>query len=179
MSMFYDLEIDRMKSAREAFYKYYQFPFTASAIKTYSTDGDLRVFDLIYALIEGKLELASTGAEPLFQAAWYYNYSAIDKLNGKFNFPCLIIYLFGAHIGFAGAVWTDTPHVQVLCPVLPLFYHQTDTKMRERAARCFGAAKKAIIRKLKILYERLDFERDPPINFESSPSEGLEHLTLP
>lgn len=50
----------------------------------------------------------------------------------------------GAHIGFAGAVWTDRPHLQVLSPVLPLFYHATDVNMRMRAARYFGAAKKAI-----------------------------------
>ena len=53
-------------------------------------------------------------------------------------------YSIGAHVGFAGAVWTDRPHLQVLSPVLPLFYHATDVNMRMRAARYFGAAKKAI-----------------------------------
>ena len=55
------------------------------------------------------------------------------------------MYIVGAHIGFAGAVWTDRPHLQVLSPVLPLFYHATDVNMRMSAARYFGAAKKAIL----------------------------------
>jgi hypothetical protein len=53
--------------------------------------------------------------------------------------------LIGAHIDFDGTVWTDRPRLQVLAPVLPLFYHSTDTIMRERAARYFGASKRAIL----------------------------------
>jgi hypothetical protein len=53
--------------------------------------------------------------------------------------------LTGAHVGFAGAVWIDRPHLQVLAPVLPLFYHSTDTIMQQRAARYFGASKRAIL----------------------------------
>ena len=41
-------------------------------------------------------------------------------------------------------MWTDRPHIEVLAPTLPLFYHRTDVEMRERAARYLGAAKKAI-----------------------------------
>ena len=33
-------------------------------------------------------------------------------------------------MGFAGAVCTDHPHLQVLSPVLPLFYHATGVNMR-------------------------------------------------
>jgi hypothetical protein len=51
-------------------------------------------------------------------------------------------------------MWTDRPHLQVLAPVLPLFYHHTDVEMRERAARYFGAAKKAI-NALKNYYEHV------------------------
>jgi hypothetical protein len=51
----------------------------------------------------------------------------------------------GAHIGFAGAIWTDRPHMQVLAPMLPLCYHTTDIGMRMRTARYLGATKKAII----------------------------------
>ena len=64
----------------------------------------------------------------------------------------LNIIVAGPYVGFAGAMWTDRPHLQVLAPVLPLFYHHTDVKMRERAARYFGAAKKAIYA-LKHYYE--------------------------
>ena len=52
--------------------------------------------------------------------------------------------MIGAHIGFAGAVWTGRPHLQVLAPTLPMFYHNSDVEMRARAARYFGAAKKAL-----------------------------------
>jgi hypothetical protein len=75
-----------------------------------------------------------------------------------YTIPTTELSSAGAHIGFAGAVWTDKPHIQVLAPVLPLFYHATDTYMRARAARYFGAAKNAI-RALKHYYyevEQLD-----------------------
>jgi serine/threonine protein kinase len=62
----------------------------------------------------------------------------------------------GAHIGFAGAVWTDRPHLQVLSPTLPLFYHATDVNMRMRAARYFGAAKKAISGLRRYYQQELD-----------------------
>jgi serine/threonine protein kinase len=57
----------------------------------------------------------------------------------------------GAHIGFAGAIWTTGPHIEILAPMLPLCYHLTDHAMRRRAARYFGATKKAIL-KLKEYY---------------------------
>ena len=130
----------------------------------YTTDGDLRYRDMCYALLELKWEMGTLGAEPLFQAGWYYTASMREALSNLLsNLPCFIIYIvgkhfktcycetkfykftdLGAHIGFAGAVWTDRPHLQVLSPVLPLFYHATDVNMRMRAARYFGAAKKAI-----------------------------------
>ena len=50
----------------------------------------------------------------------------------------------GVHIGFAGAVWTDRPHLEILSPVLPMFYHSSDTHMRSLTARYLCAAKKAI-----------------------------------
>jgi serine/threonine protein kinase len=55
------------------------------------------------------------------------------------------VHITGAHIGFAGAIWTDRPHLQVLAPILPLFYHASDDDMRMQTARCLGATKKAIL----------------------------------
>ena len=64
----------------------------------------------------------------------------------------LTLALFaGAHVRFAGVMWTTSPHIEVLAPMLPLCYHATDHAMRIRAARYFGAAKKAIL-KLKKYY---------------------------
>ena len=48
-------------------------------------------------------------------------------------------------MGFAGAVWTEVPHLEVLCPVLPLFYHAGNIDIPTIAARYLGAAKKAIL----------------------------------
>lgn len=48
-------------------------------------------------------------------------------------------------------MWTDAPHIEILAPMLPLCYHSTDIAMRARAARYFGAAKKAVL-KLKEYY---------------------------
>ena len=56
----------------------------------------------------------------------------------------LNIIVAGPYVGFASMMWTDRPHLEVLAPVLPLFYHHTDVGMWERAARYFGAGKKAI-----------------------------------
>jgi hypothetical protein len=64
----------------------------------------------------------------------------------------LNIIVAGPYIGFADAMWMDCPHLQVLVPVLPLFYHHTDVKMQERAACYFSASKKAIYA-LKHYYE--------------------------
>jgi hypothetical protein len=50
----------------------------------------------------------------------------------------------GAHIGFAGAAFTDHPILQVLTAPVPLFFHDSDTKLRMMAARHLGALKRAI-----------------------------------
>jgi hypothetical protein len=66
--------------------------------------------------------------------------------------PHTNVHIAGAHIGFAGAIWTDRPHLQVLAPTLPLFCHASDDDMRMQIARCLGATKKAILA-LKDYYE--------------------------
>ena len=50
----------------------------------------------------------------------------------------------GAHIGFAGAVYTDGPSAEVLSVTLPLCVPETDVELRTLAARHFGALKKAV-----------------------------------
>jgi hypothetical protein len=50
----------------------------------------------------------------------------------------------GAHIGFAGAVYTDGPSAEVLSIMLPLCVPETDVELRTLAARHFGALKKAV-----------------------------------
>ncbi|THG97455.1 hypothetical protein EW145_g7609 [Phellinidium pouzarii] len=145
MSAFYGVKDRREEQIWAAFSDYgLSFNGNKSSLDGYTAGG---------ALLEIKDEIGSPGADPLLQGAWSYINSIRETLDNNFNLPCLIIYIFGGHIGFAGAVWTDTPHLQVLCPVLPLFYHRTDMEMRERAARCFGATKKANLT-LQSLYDR-------------------------
>ena len=117
----------------------------------------MRVGDFGYAILEGKLEIGSGGAEPLFQSGWYYTYFVRDKLERypQSNSPCLIILQvyfikslmrltftkirsIGAHIGFAGAVWTDRPHLEILsCPtyVLPLIRYPHEEPDRSLLVR--------------------------------------------
>ncbi|KAF8802373.1 hypothetical protein BYT27DRAFT_7173144 [Phlegmacium glaucopus] len=113
----------------------------------YKTDGDMQYNGLRYLIIEVKLEIGSTGAEPLFQAILYYLESMRKQMTTSLGspLPCLIIYLFvGAHVGFAAAVYTDRPNIEVLTPPLPLFSHPTHVGLRAVAARHIGALKNAL-----------------------------------
>jgi serine/threonine protein kinase len=85
------------------------------------------------------------------------------------------MYVTGAHIGFAGAVWTDRPHLQVLSPTLPLFYHATDVTMRTMAARYFGAAKKAILALKR--YYKSELPNINPLNNANRPDPVFPHPT--
>lgn len=77
---------------------------------------------------------------------------------------CCNSLITGAHIGFAGAIWTSRPHLQVLAPMLPLFHHATDVNMRMQIARHLGATKKAVLA-LKSYYAELSkLARQPTPN---------------
>jgi hypothetical protein len=99
MSKFYTLEVERADSALRKMRKY-GLDFSAERIGKYITDGHMRWGDLCYALIEFKLEIGSTGAEPLFQAGWYYTNLAkttsalVKNLNSIL--PCFILYTAGS-----------------------------------------------------------------------------------
>src|SRR6266851_1417803 len=66
----------------------------------------------------------------------------------------LILMLPGAHIGFSGAAYGKSPHIQVLSNPLPLFYHRNDTRLQLMVARHIGAFKNAI-KSLREYYEKL------------------------
>ena len=68
------------------------------------------------------------------------------------TFTTYQVNIAGADIGFAGAIWADRPHLQVLTPTLPLFYRPSDEDMRIKTARYLGATKKAVSA-LKDCYE--------------------------
>jgi hypothetical protein len=155
------------------------------------TDGDLRWKGLCYVILEAKNELGGGGAEPLFEALLYYLKSMRKRSEEEEcpRLPCLIIYLSGgpviirhilqrlkcatgAHIGFAGAVYTDGPCAEVLSVTLPLCVPETDVELRTLAARHLGALKKAVV-SLSQLYNQqssssLRSSPDPRFPFKSS-----------
>lgn len=97
MSDLYPNEDKRADQARQDFGTY-NLDFIAGRISGYTTDGDLRWRNMCYALLELKWELGTLGAEPIFQAGWYYTAfmrEALDKLYS--NLPCLIIYIVGEY----------------------------------------------------------------------------------
>jgi hypothetical protein len=79
----------------------YGLCFGASWITKYTTDGDIRWNGFCYGLIEFKGEIGSIGAEPLFQAGWYYTAFMRDRLrtHANSNLACFILYLMGEFSG--------------------------------------------------------------------------------
>jgi hypothetical protein len=85
--------------------------------------------------------LSASGAKPLFRGAQYYLEFVRNKVTeSKHSLPCFILHVFGeyfrligfhfssepsegAHIGSAGAAFTDHPILQVLTAPVPLFFH--------------------------------------------------------
>jgi hypothetical protein len=64
--------------------------------RDFYTNGDVAVNDHLVAIIEVKGEIGSGGAEPYAQAIMYYAHSnAAKSENSKFNFPSLLITVFG------------------------------------------------------------------------------------
>lgn len=64
----------------------------------YATDGSIVHNQWPCLIVEFKNEIGSTGAEAVFQAAAYYRaYMQRNKsrLNMKFTFPCIGLYMIG------------------------------------------------------------------------------------
>ena len=68
-------------------------------------------------------------------------------------------------------IWTDRPHLQVLAPTLPFFYHSSDDDMLMQVARYLGATKKAML----ALKDYYDFEL-PHITAQR-PNVAFPHLS--
>jgi hypothetical protein len=96
MSRFFKEEKDRAAAFR-CLLADYGIDMAASAIGPYKTDGDLRIKELCFAILEAKPELASGQADPLFQAASYYVASMrlTSENYPNARLPCILIYLFG------------------------------------------------------------------------------------
>ena len=69
----------------------------------YTTDGDMQYKGSRFLIIEVKLEIGSKGAEPVFQAIWYYLEAMRHLLESTgSSLPCLIVYLFGLSVDLDG-----------------------------------------------------------------------------
>ncbi|KAH9955729.1 hypothetical protein BGW80DRAFT_1213867 [Lactifluus volemus] len=159
MSNFFQDKDARAAELRDILTRY-GIPVVTSTITSkghhFATDGAVEISGHLVAIIEVKKEIGSRGAEPHAQVILYYSHSTAVKSQEfpKFNFPSLLITVFGPQISFSGAVWTTRPYSQVLTPTWPLFCHSTDMAMRESLARHFGAFK-AAIRSLEQCYDAL------------------------
>jgi hypothetical protein len=118
MSKFYEKEGPRAEQARKDFGSY-DLDFLAAAVGTFKTDGDLRWKEFCYAILEYKGEIGSTGAEPLFQAGWYYTAFTRDLLPGNVcsNLPCIILYAFGEFLGISSGTRAK---ISTKAPILAL-----------------------------------------------------------
>lgn len=98
MSQFFQGEKARAAEARKEMDSY-GLPFEAAEIQNYTTDGHLRLRQFFYAIMEYKEEIGSTGAEPLFQAGWYYTISVKEVLfqYRYSHFPCFLLYAVGEY----------------------------------------------------------------------------------
>jgi hypothetical protein len=72
MSGFFDDEDARVSKFREVMNNH-GFDLTAAKVEgtRYQTDGDTRIGGFCVLVVEGKVEIAASGAEPLFQGAQY------------------------------------------------------------------------------------------------------------
>ncbi|KAG1905493.1 uncharacterized protein F5891DRAFT_943915, partial [Suillus fuscotomentosus] len=158
MSSFHPDELTRMNVFRHLL-RGYGIILHSSAIGStkYTTDGHLLSDDgnFVQVILEGENEIGSGGAEPFAESILYYHKILKESNAGIEKFrsvlPCIHIIVFGACIGFAGSVFIEKVQCDVLAPIIPLFWHSTDLRMQEMAARTFGALKIAI-EKLKELY---------------------------
>ena len=100
MSKFFDNETQRQEAFIDIL-RSHSIRIVPSSFAGDHTAGDLYVDDRRYMILEVKSEVGSEGAEPYCQAVLRYigvNKNEVEKASMKdvhFNFPCLIITLFG------------------------------------------------------------------------------------
>jgi hypothetical protein len=94
MSNYYASEEERMSEFRDIM-GHYGLAMDAGTIHgtDYRTDGHLRVDEHLVLLVEGKNEIGSKGAEPIFQGLAHYSFMVgkLQKTRPKDRFPMLLI----------------------------------------------------------------------------------------
>ncbi|KAH8917023.1 hypothetical protein BT69DRAFT_1355087 [Atractiella rhizophila] len=145
VSDFYPNE-DRRAEAIHDIFANHGIHLIPSDIKQYRTDGDISGRGLSCTIAEFKNEIGNSGAEPYAQGILYYLESTRDyavKLPDS-ALPCMLVFIFGPYIAFAGAVWNLRPIVQSLSFTRPLHHHLTDTNIRRKLACHLGAFRTTI-----------------------------------
>ncbi|KAF8517169.1 hypothetical protein BU17DRAFT_50191 [Hysterangium stoloniferum] len=154
LSAFFNCEAARMEAFREILDKHDIVKLDKFNISSYTTGGSyvLALNDghgekMHVVLVEGKLELSATGAEPYLQGALYH-LEVVRKLYehgaGKnCHLPCLMLLHCGPLVAVAGAVATPRPNVQILSPFLPLHFHKSDNIQRLNLSRLVFAVRRA------------------------------------
>jgi hypothetical protein len=97
MSKFFPSEADRAQKFREVL-REHGIDTSSTLIErtNFQTDGDMQFRGCRYVIIEIKNEIGAQGAEPYAQGALYYFHSIQDfAVSNKFNFPCIVITVFG------------------------------------------------------------------------------------
>jgi hypothetical protein len=97
MSKFFTSEADRAQKVREVLRKHGINTASTLIEKTnFRTDGDMQLDNSRYVIIEVKNEIGTQGAEPYAQGTLCYFHSAQEfSVSNKFNFPCIVITVFG------------------------------------------------------------------------------------
>jgi Lipopolysaccharide kinase (Kdo/WaaP) family len=153
-------EKERLEDFQNVFSKH-GFKLNSSAVGSTRAATDLATGDhsVVICVIEGE---GKGGSEPMMLATLYYAKSNrnVAELYPGSPLPCMILYLFGVysdiftghllnpctggHVGFAGAVFTDRPNVELLVPPLSFFAHSTNSEMQDIIPRYIGAFLKLI-----------------------------------
>ena len=111
------------------------------------TDGHVVIQDHPIYIQELKNEIGAGGAEPSLQALAYYDrFLHQPRLRNDTStcHPCMIVYLAGPHLGFAGCAMTERSTLEVFS-LVPLAYHSSHRLAEDNLARHLAALKKALI----------------------------------
>ena len=125
------------------------------------TDGHVVIQDHhpIY-IQEMKNEIGAGGAEPSLQGLAYYDrFLHQPELRNDTStcHPCMIVYLAGPHLGFAGCAMTERSTLEVFS-LVPLAYHSSHRVAHHNLARHLAALKKAL-KTLEEYYVQRDARR--------------------
>ncbi|KAJ7593241.1 hypothetical protein C8J56DRAFT_930652 [Mycena floridula] len=144
--------------------------------------------DPVLLLIEGKNEVGHKSAEPMLQNILYFLEvvrDVISELNDTpekhlhTNFPVVMLQAFGPYIAIALGVFNGEPNVQIISPVLPLYFHPTDLETVASGER-FICALRLLLDRLASYYETDAFDpnskRQPEYPFYTTfTCENLDH----